>query len=303
MTKPVFRFAPSPTGDLHLGSAYSALVNFRLAELTGGRMILRVEDVDTTRSRPDFERGILDDLAWLGLRWEEPVRRQSEHFDEYGRAMETLKRDGLVYPSFLSRKEISGLLAQKPDDWPRDPDGTPHYPGAERTMPPEERAARLAAGDRAAWRLDMAAALERIGGSGDLSWWELPLVGTAGPARIAARPGAWGDAVLVSKDYPASYHLAVVHDDALQGVTHVVRGQDLYHATGLHRLLQTLLGLPEPVYLHHPLLLDAKGRKLSKSDRDTSVSSLRKSGGSRDEILAMLPPLPESAPSALRRFE
>ena len=274
---PVFRFAPSPNGYLHLGHALSALLNAGMAAAADGRLLLRIEDIDATRCRPEFEQAIYEDLAWLGLRWETPVRRQSEHHDDYRRALAKLEALGLVYPSFESRAEIAALVAAREanSSWPRDPDGAPLYPGNARSMPPAELARRMAAGEPYALRLDMTAALARVGA---LSWSETG----AGPADetgiVAADPAAWGDVVLARKDTPTSYHLAVVVDDAAQGVSDVVRGRDLFHATSVHRLLQTLLGLPAPRYHHHRLILDADGQKLSKSTAATGLRELRKSG-------------------------
>ncbi|MCW5690066.1 MAG: tRNA glutamyl-Q(34) synthetase GluQRS [Pseudolabrys sp.] len=271
MPPPVFRFAPSPNGYLHLGHALSALLNAEAARAAGGRLLLRIEDIDVTRCRPEFESAIYEDLAWLGIDWEQPVRRQSEHFGDYRAALERLEALGLIYPSFQSRAEIAALVAERERDgpWPRDPDGAPLYPGTARELPPEERARRMAAGEPYALRLDMAKALSRIGA---LTWDE------AERGAIAANPAAWGDVVLARKDTPASYHLAVTVDDALQGVTDVVRGQDLFHSTSVHRLLQSLLGLPAPRYRHHRLIVDADGRKLSKSTAATALRQLRAEG-------------------------
>jgi glutamyl-Q tRNA(Asp) synthetase len=280
---PVFRFAPSPNGYLHLGHALSALVNFEMAREAGGRFILRIEDIDTARSRPEFEQAIYDDLAWLGIEWEIPVRRQSEHFDEYRAAMARLEARGLLYPSFESRAEIARLVAarDRQGPWPRDPDGAPIYPGRARTLAPEERRRRIDAGEPFALRLDMAAALAQ---TGPLSWTE----DGAGPhgetGQITAVPAEWGDVVLSRKEVPGSYHLAVVLDDAVQGVTHVVRGHDLFRATAVHRLLQVLLGLPVPTYRHHRLILDSRGQKLSKSTRATALRELRQRGTTPAEI-------------------
>jgi len=277
MPPPVFRFAPSPNGYLHLGHALSALLNADMAQTAGGRLLLRIEDIDTTRCRPEYETAVYEDLAWLGLVWEQPVRRQSEYFDDYRAALAKLDAMGLVYPSFESRAEIAALVAAREAEapWPRDPDGAPLYPGTAKAMPAEERAQRLASGAPYALRLDMSAALTRTGA---LTWQEAG----AGPAgetgTIAADPAPWGDVVLARKDTPTSYHLAVAVDDAAQGVTDVVRGQDLFHATAVHRLLQTLLGLPAPRYGHHRLILDADGRKLSKSTRATGLRELRAQG-------------------------
>ncbi len=273
--QPVFRFAPSPNGYLHLGHALSALVNFDLAQATGGRFLLRIEDIDRTRCRPEFEAAIYEDLAWLGLSWEMPVRRQSEHFPAYQDALGRLTDAGLVYPSFESRAEIARLVAEREavGRWPRDPDGAPLYPGAARGLSAAEREQRMESGEPYALRLDMAAAQAR---TGPLTWTETG-VGPAGETGSElARPQAWGDVVLGRKETPTSYHLSVVVDDALQGVTHVVRGQDLFWATSVHRLLQELLGLPSPLYHHHRLILDADGRKLSKSTRATALRELRR---------------------------
>src|SRR5215471_11251067 len=209
MPPPIFRFAPSPNGYLHLGHALSALINFDMARWTRGRLVLRIEDIDTSRCRPEYEEAIYEDIAWLGIAWEKPVRRQSEHFDDYRRALARLERDGLIYPSFESRAEIAALIVarERQGDWPRDPDGAPLYPG--------------------------------------------------GAAAV---------------------------DDALQGITHVVRGRDLLHATSVHRLLQALLGLPEPIYHHHRLVLDGDGRKLSKSTNATALRALRQSGETATDI-------------------
>lgn len=277
MSRPVFRFAPSPNGYLHLGHALCALINSEMAREAGGRFLLRIEDIDRARCRPEFEAAIYEDLAWLGIAWDGEVRRQSKHLDEYRAALARLEAQGLVYASFESRAEIARLLAQREAQgpWPRDPDGVPFYPGAAKRLSVDECRARIAEGEAYALRLDMAGALACVPA---LQWRETG----AGPAgetgRLAAAPGAWGDIVLARKDVPTSYHLSVVVDDALQGVTHVVRGQDLFFATGVHRLLQALLGLPEPTYHHHRLVLDAEGRKLSKSTRAAALRLLRGNG-------------------------
>jgi glutamyl-Q tRNA(Asp) synthetase len=283
MPPPVFRFAPSPNGYLHLGHALSALLNFDLARQAGGRFLLRIEDIDATRCKLEFEEAIYRDLAWLGIAWETPVRRQSEHLGDYRDALETLAALGLVYPSFESRAEIALLVAQKDAEapWPRDPDGVPHYPGSARSLSPDERAQLLQSGLPYALRLDMAAACAR---AGDLSWTECGEGPAGETGRVAARPGAWGDVILARKETPTSYHLAVVIDDALQGVTEVVRGQDLFWSTSVHRLLQTLLGLPQPAYRHHRLVLDDAGRKLSKSTEATGLRELRAGGATPAEI-------------------
>ncbi|ACK52193.1 glutamyl-tRNA synthetase class Ic [Methylocella silvestris BL2] len=269
-----FRFAPSSNGLLHLGHAYSAALNFDLAQSTGGRMLLRIENIDVERCRPEFEQAIYDDLRWLGLSWELPPRRQSEHFADYANALERLRALGVAYPCFCSRGEIMAAVACKPD-WPRDPDGSPLYPGLCKHLSPSERARRLAGGRSAAMRIDMAAALAHVGFQ--LDWLERSPSG-AGASRRPATPAIWGDAIIARRDIKTSYHIAVVTDDALQGVTDVVRGEDLYMATHLHRLLQTLLDLPAPTYRHHRLLRDASGQKLSKSLRAKSLRALRQEG-------------------------
>ncbi|UFZ03221.1 tRNA glutamyl-Q(34) synthetase GluQRS [Bradyrhizobium ontarionense] len=283
MTPPVFRFAPSPNGHLHLGHAYSALLNFQRAQASGGRLLLRIEDIDPTRCRPEFEQAIYEDLGWLGIAWEQPVRRQSEHIADYLAALARLQDMGLVYPSFESRAEIARLVALREAEgaWPRDPDGAPLYPGTAKTLSAARRAELMAGGLPYALRLDMAAALGRVG---VLAWDEHGTgpSGEAGP--VTARPEVWGDVILARKETPTSYHLAVVIDDALQGVTEVVRGQDLFHATSVHRLLQALLGLPAPAYRHHRLIRDATGHKLSKSNQATGLRALRAEGVSSAEI-------------------
>lgn len=285
MTSPIFRFAPSPNGELHLGHAFSALLNQQMAGLVGGRLLLRIEDIDVTRCTPEFEAAIFRDLAWLGLRWEKPVRRQSEHFGEYGRLLERLVAEELVYPAFMSRGEARGWIAEaegRGRAWPRDPDGVPLYPGVDKALGQRERKRRIAEGEPFAWRLDTARAAERIGKP--LHWTEFTDAAMSATRVVEAQPGFWGDVVLARRDVATSYHLSVVADDALQGVTHVVRGLDLFSATGLHRLLQDLLGLPPPAYFHHRLVLGADGRKLSKSQRDTGLSALRAQGRTADDV-------------------
>jgi len=276
---PVFRFAPSPNGYLHLGHALSALLNADRARAVQGRLLLRIEDIDETRCRPDYEAAIYQDLAWLGLQWEQPVRRQSEHYDDYRAALAKLEAMDLVYPSFESRAEIARLVELRGGAWPRDPDGAPLYPGDAKSMPAAERARRMATAEPYALRLDMQAAIAR---TGSITWDETG-TGPAGEtgtiaADPAANPAIWGDVILARKDTPTSYHLAVVVDDAAQGVTDVVRGCDLFHSTGVHRLLQALLGWPAPRYHHHRLILDANGRKLSKSTLATGLRELRAQG-------------------------
>ena len=280
---PVFRFAPSPNGYLHLGHALSALLNAEMARAAGGQLLLRIEDIDETRCRPEFEAAIYEDLAWLGLRWEQPVRRQSEHYNYYRTALGKLESLSLAYPSFESRAEIARLVAAR-EPWPRDPDGAPLYPGDAKSMTPAERVRRMRAAEPYALRLDMQAALARVG---PLSWKESGAGPSGETGTIAANPAAWGDVVLARKEMPTSYHLAVVVDDAEQGVTDVVRGCDLFQGTGVHRLLQALLGLVAPRYHHHRLILDAEGRKLSKSTLATGLRELRAGGASAADIRAL----------------
>jgi glutamyl-Q tRNA(Asp) synthetase len=280
---PVFRFAPSPNGHLHLGHAYSALLNFDFARRTGGRFLLRIEDIDVTRCRPEFETAIYEDLAWLGIAWETPVRRQSEHLSEYRDAVEKLAAEGLVYPSFESRGEIARLVAQREVEapWPRDPDGTALYPGAAKSLSAGQRARLVKSGALYALRLDIAVARAR---AGDLAWLEHGEGPDGETGRVAARPQAWGDVILARKEAPTSYHLSVVIDDARQGVTEVVRGEDLFWSTSVHRLLQQLLGLPQPGYRHHRLVRDGEGRKLSKSTMATGLRELRAAGATPADI-------------------
>lgn len=278
-----FRFAPSPNGALHLGHAYSALLNFDLARGTGGRFLLRIEDIDATRCRAEFEMAIYEDLAWLGIAWETPVRRQSAHLADYRAALEQLDALGLVYPSFESRAEIARLVAQREADgpWPRDPDGAPLYPGTARSLSPEARGRRISSGAPYTLRLDMDAACRRVLG---LAWTEQGEGPGGEHGRVVAQPQAWGDVILARKETPTSYHLSVVVDDALQGISEVVRGQDLFHATSVHRLLQELLGLPAPAYRHHRLIRDEAGRKLAKSTRSTGLRELRSGGATPADV-------------------
>ncbi len=281
----VFRFAPSPNGEMHLGHALSALVGYERARACGGRFLVRIEDIDQGRTRHEFVAGIFADLAWLGIAWEEPVLVQSQRLPAYRAAAERLEELGLLYPCFATRADIGAAAA----DGARDPDGAPLYPGIYKGRDAAEIARRKAAGEAFALRIDMEAALAAAAGKlrGDqLTFTELAEDGT--PQAIAADPARWGDAVIVRKDVATSYHLSVVVDDAWQGVTHVTRGRDLYAATGLHRLLQLLLDLPVPLYRHHRLIIDAAGRKLAKSARDTSLRSLRESGRTPADIRRMV---------------
>ena len=277
--RPVFRFAPSPNGELHLGHALSALTCFRQAKESGGRFLLRIEDIDLARSRPEYVRGIFEDLAWLGLSWEEPVVFQSQRFDAYRAVAARLQAMGLLYACFATRSEIEAAATGACD-----PDGAPLYPGLWKGRPQADVRRLQADGVPFALRLDMVAALrlaaDRLGGR--------PLTFREDGRPVAAAPERWGDAVIVRKDTPASYHLAVVADDAWQGVTHVTRGRDLFAATGLHRLLQVLMDLPEPAYHHHRLILDEAGQKLSKSARHTSLRSLREQGMTRAQVIARI---------------
>ena len=270
------RFAPSPTGWLHLGHAYAALFAARRAE--GGRFLVRLEDIDGTRARPEYEEALFEDLAWLGLNWELPVRRQSEHFDEYRAGLQSLDSMGLLYPCFCTRKEIQEEIARA-DHAPHGPDGV-LYPGTCRARSTDEKAERIAKGEAYALRLDVEKALSLIGK--ELSWED------AARGEFIATPAIFGDVVLARKDTPASYHLAVVLDDARQGITLVTRGEDLLEATHLHRLLIELLHLPVPQWEHHRLIVDEAGRRLAKRDNARALRTLREQGWTRDRVLAEL---------------
>ncbi len=275
----MLRFAPSPNGALHLGHAYSALMNERVAGEAGGRLILRIEDLDRARCKPEFEAAIVDDLAWLGLRFPAPRRRQSEHRADYAAALARLEGRGLVYPCFCTRSE-----ARRASAGVLDPDGVPLYPGTCRALSPAEARTRVVRGERAVFRLDTGRALTAA--PVNLSWVEYGE--GAVPSERAAAPAVWGDIVLSGRDLAASYHLAVVVDDALQGVTDVVRGRDLLAATAVHRLLQELLACPAPRYRHHRLVLDRDGAKLSKSRQSESLAELRGVGLSPGEVRSAL---------------
>lgn len=292
MAVPVFRFAPSPNGHMHLGHALSAILNFDTAKDCDGRFLLRLEDIDTTRCTSALERDLLEDLRWLGLDWEEPILRQSEHFEDYALVLKTLNDLGLTYRAYLTRAEIKRYVNEQEaagTKWPRDPDGTPLYPGDHRVLNEDQHRAREISDPPYAIRLNMRAALGLVGKP--LTWFEGCADATTrvpsarfGGQTVAADPARWGDVILARKDTPTSYHVSVVVDDARQGITDVMRGRDLYHATSVQRLLQTLLSLPEPRYHHHRLLLSEDGRKLSKSDRDTSLRELRVQGVSPSDI-------------------
>lgn len=271
----IFRFAPSPNGRLHLGHAYSALLNARLAERVQGRFLVRIEDIDTTRCTAELARHCLEDLAWLGLSWEQPVRVQSEHWADYQAAAAQLQALGLLYPCFCTRKEVAEVSTAQ------DPDGAPLYAGTCRHLTAEEAQERMQADMPYALRLDMAKAMAHI-----LPPYHYPRFSPADMTEenVEAHPARWGDVVLVRKETPTSYHLAVVVDDALQGVTHVVRGVDLEAATDVHVLLQRLLGLPTPRYYHHPLITEPAGEKLAKSRNSESLADLRARGVQPQDI-------------------
>jgi glutamyl-Q tRNA(Asp) synthetase len=273
----LLRFAPSPNGRLHLGHAYSALLNDAVARRLGGIWLLRIEDIDPVRATPANIAGIEEDLAWLGLTWPRPVRRQSEHMAEYRAGAGRLRSSGLLYPCRCTRGEIAAAVAaseaQTGEPWPRDPDGSPLYPGTCRALPAAEVERLVGAGEPVAWRLDMAAA---VAAAGPVSWRAFHPGGREW--TVEARPERWGDVVLVRKETPTSYNLSVVLDDAVQGITHVVRGVDLEAATDIHALLGRLLGLATPLYHHHPLLTDGEGQKLSKSRSSHSLAAMREAG-------------------------
>jgi glutamyl-Q tRNA(Asp) synthetase len=264
----VTRFAPSPTGRLHRGHAFSALTAWTAAVEAQGRFLLRIEDIDAERCRPDYEAALYDDLIWLGLDWEEPVRRQSEHLDDYQDALERLRADGLVYRCFRTRKEVAEAIASAPHG----PSGDGQALVAGPLHPHEEE--RFLEEDRPfAWRLSMARAREVLGPR-----WEALSYEEQGRGRLALNPAAGGDVVLARKGLGVAYHLAVVVDDALQGVTHVIRGEDLVEAVPVQRLLQELLGLPEPAYRHHRLILDREGRRFAKRRGGETLADLRAAG-------------------------
>jgi len=278
----VTRFAPSPTGYLHLGHVRSAQEGWRAAREAGGRFLLRIEDIDHTRCRPQYTDAIIEDLRWLGLEWDGPIRIQSEHLDDYRAALGRLEAEGLLYPCFCTRREIQAEIARAggaPHLGPGGELGMP-YPGTCRHLSAAERAERLRRAADYALRLDVGAALAR---TGPLDFVEDR---RGGPRPAEADPAALGDVVLARKEMPTSYHLAVTVDDALQGVTLVTRGADLFAATPIHRLLQALLGLPTPRYRHHPLLTDAMGRRLAKRDRALTIRAMRDAGQTPEEVIA-----------------
>ena len=283
----VTRFAPSPTGYLHLGHAYSAMQAFEAAQVIGGVCHLRIEDIDTVRCQPEFERAVLDDLNWLGFTWPQPVRRQSEHFQAYAERLAQLAERGLLYRCFKTRKEIAEEIARAPHHPGEGPEGV-IYPGPAAPMSPDEEAARLDKGEAYAWRLSIRACREALGAEWDaLHFIEEGLGPDGETGLIRARPETLGDVTLGRKDVGASYHLASVHDDALQGVSHVIRGQDLFFVTHLHVLLQALFGLPRPVYRHHVLLKGEHGRRFAKRDKSLTLQALREAGLTPDEVIEM----------------
>jgi glutamyl-Q tRNA(Asp) synthetase len=280
----VTRFAPSPTGYLHLGHVRSALEGWRAARYAGGRFLLRLEDIDRARCRDEYATAIIEDLAWLGLDWDGPVRKQSENFDDYRSALARLDAQGVLYPCFCTRREIQAEIARA-GGAPQGDTG-PIYPGICRRLGATEVAARLRSGSDYALRLDIGRALALTG----------PLDWTEGECRRPADPGVLGDVVLARKEFPASYHLAVTVDDAIQGVTLVTRGEDLATATHTHRILQALLDSPTPRYRHHPLLTDAAGRRLAKRDGALTIRSMRQRGMNPAEIIALAETAPHPDP-------
>lgn len=283
----VTRFAPSPTGRLHLGHAYSALLAHDLSRREGGPLLLRIEDIDTTRCRPEYEAAILEDLGWLGIAWPTPVRRQSEHFADYASALEKLGNLGVLYRCFLTRREIAERAMSAPHAPGEGADGI-IYRGPATPMSEDEQAFRVARGDPFAWRLSMNYSQDLLGEVFARLEFRERDEATKAERSIAAHPEIHGDIVLARKDTPASYHLCVVHDDALQGVTHVIRGEDLRHATHVHVLLQRLLGLPQPIYTHHRLLTDETGRRFAKRDRALTLAALRDAGLTAVDIRARI---------------
>lgn len=277
----VTRFAPSPTGLLHLGHAFSALNAFDFAREHNCRFLLRIEDIDTTRCRPEFETAIFEDLEWLGLEWETPVRRQSDHFDDYERALQKLRDLGVLYRCFRTRREIADASASAPHK-------EDEAPGAEPTLgpiDPEQEAERLANDEPFSWRLSLSYSQDLLREEfASLQFTESGFGPNGEHGAIAARPEPCGDVILARKDISSSYHLAVVHDDALQGVTDVVRGQDLFGVTPVHVLLQRLLGYPTPVYHHHQLMTGPDGKRYAKRNKSLTLAALRADGVTPDEI-------------------
>jgi glutamyl-Q tRNA(Asp) synthetase len=281
LVQPVLRFAPSPNGPLHRGHALSALLNDGLAKRLGGTLLLRIEDIDPVRSRPIFCEAIEETMHWLGIAYPSPVRRQSGHMSDYARAFDWLESRGLVYPCFCTRADVEAALTSRTDSWPRDPDGAPLYPRTCFHKSKTEIARHFERGEKPQWRLDMA---EAAGTSGPLSWKRFdPLDFSV--VEVKADPAQWGDVVLKRKDTPTSYHLSVVVDDALQSITHVIRGLDLEAATDIHTLLQHLFDVPQPLYWHHSLVTEGDGRKLAKSRSSLSLADERKNGLTLSQLL------------------
>ena len=281
--KPTLRFAPSPTGELHLGHAASALINKNITQKLDGKLLLRIEDIDQGRRRQEFVNGIFDDLKWLGFIWEKPVLQQSERLGIYEDYIIQLQNAGLLYPCFATRKEIQEAAVK--NNSPRDPDGALVYPNVHKHLREEEVIDRMARGEPYALRIDMENAIQaaqRIHGQSEMAYMAFNNKGIIQPTRID--PAKWGDVVLARKDNGTSYHVACMVDDALQGVTHVVRGKDLEAATDIHRLLQILLQLPSPLYHHHGLIVNEDGRKLSKRANDTSLKYIRENGTTLPEL-------------------
>lgn len=276
-TRQTVRFAPSPSGYMHLGHAYSALIAWRNAQAPGSRFLLRIEDIDASRCRPAFEQAIYHDLAWLDIDWQRPVRRQSENMGDYADALKALASLGVLYPCFCTRSEVRAEI-KSADAAPHGPDG-PHYPGTCRDLGRAEQNRNIRAGKAHALRIDMAKAVEL---TGPLSWTDRKA------GRIEADPLSAGDVVLARKDIPTSYHLAVTVDDHLQGVSLVTRGWDLFHATHVHRLLQALLDLDTPLYYHHPMITDPNGLRLAKRNRAVTLRALRNSGKTAADVRRMV---------------
>ncbi len=292
MAQKTFRFAPSPTGYLHLGHAYAALTCQKICRAHNGTMLLRMEDIDQTRCSIEYETAIVEDLQWLGFEWQGEIRRQSEHFDIYHDALSILLDRSIAYPATLSRKQIRKIVDQLEKNgtkWPSDPEGAPVYPGKERKLNPSQQDALRAASPDYCVRIDIHHAMQHIVPASDekLFWLEFQKDDSQ-VKKIPCDPLQWGDVILGGRDNMTSYHLASVIDDGLQAITHVVRGKDIYNATAIHRLLQEILGITPPLYHHHDLVLDDEGRKLSKRDKSTTIRQLRLAGMGRDELLALI---------------
>lgn len=291
---PAVRFAPSPNGHMHLGHAYAAIFAYRAAKAIGAKFLIRMEDIDTLRCNRMYGDEMLEDLEWLGIEWDEPPIWQSERLVHYKTAFRRLMDMNVLFPSVLSRQELSNLAFAKEGETgkpaQRDPDGSLIYPGDEHMLTKAEQRNMFMHPEGCALRLNMGAALDKLDNFGltprDLIWTEIGVGPKGETARTTAHPEDWGDVVLKRRDLETSYHMSVVVDDAVQHITHVIRGQDMFYATSLHRLLQVLLGYPTPVYCHHPLVLDEEGRKLSKSDRDISIRSLRENGWTAEKIIS-----------------